>query len=85
MKDRMKIIAEDDKKITMLDYFEGKPIRFYMEKSTGTIYTNADDMAKIMGYANQKELLSTDAALDALLEHTKINPGEPFLKTSDDL
>lgn len=80
----MKIIAEDDKQITMLDYFEGQPMRFYKEKATGEIYVNADDMAKILGYTDQDELLGSDAALDALLEYQKENPDKPFLRTSDD-
>lgn len=78
--ERMKVIAEDAKRITMLDYFEGQPVRFYMDKATREVHVNADDMAKCLGYADQHELLSQDAALDVLNEHHKQNPDKPFLE-----
>ncbi len=78
--ERMKIIAEDAERVTILDYFEGQPVHFYMNKATREFYINADDMAKIMGYADQHELLSQDAALDILSEHHKQNPDKPFLE-----
>jgi hypothetical protein len=77
---RMKVIAEDSQRITMLDHFEGQPMRFYLDKATKQVYVNADDMAKIMGYSGQHDLLSQDAALDILLEHQRQNPSQPFLK-----
>ncbi len=77
----MKIIAEDTKRVTMLSYYEGKPVHFYMDKATREIYINSDDMAKVMGYADQHELLSQDAALDMLSEYHKQNPYKPFLES----
>lgn len=77
--ERMKIIAEDTERFTMLDYFEGQPVRFYKSKKTNEVYVNADDMAKILGYKNQEELLSQDATLDVLNEEHRLNPDKPFL------
>lgn len=85
MAERMKIIAEDAKTITMLDYFQGHPMHFYMDKATREIHVSAQDMAKALGYKDQEALLGSDAALDALLEYRKKNPDKPFLKTRDDL
>ena len=77
--ERMKVIAEDAERITMLDNFEGQPCRFYLDKASGQVLVNADDMAKILGYKDQHDLLSQDAALDILNEHHKQNPDQPFL------
>ncbi|MFC5270028.1 hypothetical protein [Adhaeribacter terreus] len=77
--ERMKIIAEDAERITMIDHFEGHPVRFYFDKASGQVLVNADDMAIILGYKNQHDLLSQDAALDILNEHHKQNPDQPFL------
>lgn len=77
--ERMKIIDEDADKITMLDHFEGRPVRYYKNKATQEIYVNADDMAKILGFKDQHELLSQDATLDVLNEEQKLNPNKPFL------
>lgn len=79
--ERMKVIAEDAERVTMLDHFEGHPVRFYLDKASGQILVNADDMAKVLGYKDQHELLSQDAALDILNEHKKQNPDQPFLNS----
>lgn len=77
--ERMKVIAENAERITMLDHFESQPVRFYLDKASGQLLVNADDMAKILGYKDQHDLLSQDEALDILNEHHKQNPDQPFL------
>lgn len=80
MAERMKIIAEDAERITMLDYFEGKPVRFYKAKATGELYVNGEDMAQMLGYEDAETMLGSDAALDAMLEHQKEHPGQQIFK-----
>ncbi len=77
--ERMKVIAEDSERITMLDHFQGQPVRFYKDKSTNEVFVNADDMAKILGYKDQHDLLSQDATIVVLNEEQRLNPGKPFL------
>lgn len=60
----------------MLDYFEGKPVRFYKDKATG----EGEDMAQILGYEDAETIPGSDAALDAMLEHQKEHPGQPMFK-----
>jgi hypothetical protein len=80
MSERMRIIAEDAERITMLDYFEGKPVRFYKDKATGEVHINGEDMAMCMGYESLEELMATDHALDAMIEYNKEHPGKPMFK-----
>jgi|GEM_PF-2977836 len=53
------------------DTFKGTPVRFFKDRQTGEIKVSVDDMAKVLGYKDEHEMLSQDEHLDALNEAHK--------------
>jgi prophage antirepressor-like protein len=60
------------------DYYENQQVRFYKNKQTGEIVINADDCARVLGYADAQAMLSSDEALDAANEQAKVTGVFPF-------
>ncbi|TAH07207.1 MAG: hypothetical protein EAZ14_11455 [Runella slithyformis] len=71
-------ISENSTHVVFLDYYEGQKVRFYKNKQTGEIVINADDCARVLGYADAQAMLSSDEALDAANEQAKVTGVFPF-------
>ena len=73
----LRVISEDFFNQVFEYDFEGQPVRISRNKITGEISISADDCARILGFDNLNDLLSTDKGLDAISNWKRDNPGKP--------
>lgn len=75
--ERLRFVG-DDGFFQVLEYnYRGQPVRFGRNKITDEIGISADDCARILGFDNLNDLLSTDKGLDAINNWKRDNPGKP--------
>jgi hypothetical protein len=60
------LLEETETHQILISYFEGNPMKFYKNLSTGAISMEADGVAKALGYENEHDLIGTDESLDVL-------------------
>lgn len=65
------LLEETETHQILISYFNGNPMKFYKNLSTGAISMEADGMAKALGYENEHDLLGTDESLDVLNQSYK--------------
>lgn len=53
----MYYINEDSNYKYYVDYFEGLEINMYVDKNTGELFLNRNDVAKVLGYNNFEEMM----------------------------
>lgn len=73
----MEKIGEDQQYEYFSDQFENHSIRARKDKTTGEIFFDGDDMAKVFGYNSMAEFLGSDAGLDAINKWKKDHPDSP--------
>lgn len=65
----MRIIGEDKEYIYFVDFFEGKQMRFSLNKKTDEVLLNSEDMAVALGFNSLSELLESNPKIaDAYLD-----------------
>ena len=72
------IVFEDDSVIVFVNYFEGNPIRFVLNKTNGELRMDAQAAARCLGFDSLNDMLSTDGALDVINEVKKECPDKPL-------
>ena len=60
----MKLIETTPKHFIFEDYFQGIQVLIMKNKATGVIHINADSVAKVLGYADTQDMMSSDKVLD---------------------
>jgi hypothetical protein len=65
------LLEETETHQILISYFNGNPMKFYKNLSTGAISMEADGMAKALGYENEHDLLGSDESLDVLNQSYK--------------
>ncbi|MBC7915397.1 MAG: hypothetical protein H7Y07_14890 [Pyrinomonadaceae bacterium] len=69
----MKRISETATHILYVDYFEGQQVRVQQNKSTGELFFFSDDVAKVLGFKDQNEMMQSPKVKEVLrkaYEHT---------------
>ena len=74
----MKLINEDFFNKWLQDEFQGNPVRFRVNKFTGTVHINADDVSQICMGMDFNTFLATDKGLDFINDWKREHPDIPF-------
>ena len=77
----MKYLKEDEKYKHYVDYYQGYPVRFMVNKKTNDVSVCFDDMARVGGYKSVGEMIAANQdLLNEFLEEFK----EGNITTDDD-
>lgn len=79
----MKKINETPTHEIFLDYFQGQQVRIYRNKATGEIGFNTDDVAKVLGFENERAMLA-DPEVNERLKQSYAETGKmPLVKVEN--
>jgi hypothetical protein len=56
----MKYIGEDEKYKYYIDYFNCNPVKFIVDKETDSLNVDGDSVARILGFTDFEEMISSD-------------------------
>tara|TARA_R110002096_G_scaffold27009_3_gene83003 strand:- start:1211 stop:1444 length:234 start_codon:yes stop_codon:yes gene_type:complete len=76
----MKIIQEMPTHLIYQDSFNGQPIRILKNKATNEILLNIEYVARVLGFKDSIELMSSNEALDIVNKHWKQTGNFPIKK-----
>jgi hypothetical protein len=68
----MKYLGEDEKYKYYIDYFNGNPMKFIVDKETDSLNVDGDSVAQLLGFNDFEEMInSSDDYMNLFLDELK--------------